>query len=248
MTAHTHAATWVWFDAGGTLFDLLTLQPAFGAALATRGLAAPWDRLVQAIQEARQQLWPADHVGPPPDFRIDQRRARTRRERFVEALLQALRVPDTARESARAAIQAALVAPGLFAPYPDAVPNLRALRSAGVRLGILSNWDAGLPLLCQYHGLDAYFEVTLASEAVGYAKPSRRLFLEALARGGAVAERSYYVGDSLEEDVHGATAAGLRAILLDRGGYYPAGSWELTIRTLDGLPSIIEEHRHAYSH
>ena len=35
--------------------------------------------------------------------------------------------------------------PEAWRVYPDAIPVLRALRSDGVRLGIVSNWDSRLP-------------------------------------------------------------------------------------------------------
>ena len=44
----------------------------------------------------------------------------------------------------------------------------------------------------------------------------------ALARAGAEAATSVMVGDSLKADVHGALAAGMRAVLLRRSGDVPA--------------------------
>lgn len=248
MTPRAAPISWVFFDVGGTLFDLLTPQPAFGEALAARGLSVPWSVLEQALQQARRQLRPADHVGPPTEYRIDHRRARARRARFLEALLDELAVPECDRDAARRAVEAALAAPGLFGLYPDAVPTLRVLRVAGFRLGVISNWDAGLPLLCRHHGLDRYFELILASEAEGFAKPGRHLFERALERAGAPAGATLYVGDSLEEDIHGAAAVGLRPVLLDRGGYYPRGTWLPTIHSLDELPRLVDELARAYSH
>ena len=46
------------------------------------------------------------------------------------------------------------------------------------------------------------------------------LFQEALARLNASPECALHVGDSIDEDVLGASSVGMRVILLDRGGMH----------------------------
>lgn len=55
------------------------------------------------------------------------------------------------------------------------------------------------------------------SDTMGYRKPDPRAFAPALSAAGCEPERCLYVGDSPKSDVAGATAAGMRSVLLLRG-------------------------------
>ena len=57
---------------------------------------------------------------------------------------------------------------------------------------------------------------------VGVEKPDPRIFRLALARAGVGRPQAAYVGDLYSIDVLGARAAGLRPVLLDPGGCWPA--------------------------
>ena len=58
----------------------------------------------------------------------------------------------------------------------------------------------------------------VTSVQVGLFKPAREIFAAALACIGAEARETVMVGDSYRDDVEGALAAGLSAVLLDRDG------------------------------
>jgi len=62
------------------------------------------------------------------------------------------------------------------------------------------------------------FDVVVISGDVGIAKPKPAMFRHALDRLGAAAADAVMVGDSLERDVCGAEAAGIRGIWLNRDG------------------------------
>jgi putative hydrolase of the HAD superfamily len=78
----------------------------------------------------------------------------------------------------------------------------------------------------------------IASSAVGTAKPGRRIFEAALEAMGAAASEGLHVGDSLEDDYHGATRAGIRAVLLDR--QRKAYNGVIRIETLHELPDLLK--------
>jgi putative hydrolase of the HAD superfamily len=59
-------------------------------------------------------------------------------------------------------------------------------------------------------------------------KPHPTIFEAALDRLDVHAGEAVMVGDSLEEDVEGARALGMRAILVDRGDRYPEEADRLT--------------------
>jgi len=100
--------------------------------------------------------------------------------------------------------------------FDDSVPVLKRLKASGYRLGIISNWDHRLFSIVEQLGLSGYFENVTASSAVGTAKPGKRIFEAALAAMRADAKESVHIGDSLEDDYHGASRAGLKAVLLNR--------------------------------
>jgi putative hydrolase of the HAD superfamily len=100
--------------------------------------------------------------------------------------------------------------------YEDTVPALDTMKAKGYRLGIISNWDHRLVSIVEQLGLESYFEHITASAMVGIAKPGKGIFEAALKSMGASADHSVHIGDSLEDDYHGATRMGMKAILIDR--------------------------------
>ena len=64
----------------------------------------------------------------------------------------------------------------------------------------------------------------VTSAEVGAAKPDPRPFLQGLALAGAAPEEAVHVGDSPENDVAGARAAGVRPLLVARGRRRPPRS------------------------
>ena len=70
--------------------------------------------------------------------------------------------------------------------------------------------------------------------SAGASKPDPAIFEYALELAGCSAARALHVGDSLEEDVNGARAAGIEAVWLNRAGA-PATDGVPTIATLDEL-------------
>lgn len=105
-----------------------------------------------------------------------------------------------------------------FRLQPGARELLAALRARGLRLGLVSNWSARLPRLLAALGLDAALDFALSSATERLEKPERALFERAVARAGVPAEHCLHAGDRLEEDVRGALAAGLQAVLVDHEG------------------------------
>ena len=107
-----------------------------------------------------------------------------------------------------------------FDAYPDARPALLAARAAGaggVRIVVVSNWDVSLADVLERVGLAPLLDGVVTSAAVGAAKPAPEIFAHALGVAGVDAERALHVGDTLDEDVRGAAACGIRAVLLRRG-------------------------------
>lgn len=107
-------------------------------------------------------------------------------------------------------------APAAWQMFDDVRPTLEMLRDRGMKLGVVSNWDERLRPLLRGLGLIEFFEPIVVSVEVGFAKPSRQIFDRAVSLLGMPAEAIIHVGDSVAEDITGATAAGLQAVLIDR--------------------------------
>ena len=135
------------------------------------------------------------------------------------------------------AVVGALLASLRFTPFADVRPALAAARSRGRRLVVVSNWDASLHGVLRATGLEPLLDATLTSAEAGSRKPAPTIFEEALALVGAVPEQAIHVGDSLEEDVAGARAAGIEPVLVRREGR-PSAPGVLTISSLDELGAV----------
>jgi len=126
--------------------------------------------------------------------------------------------------------------------YDDAVPALRRVRAAGLRTAVLTNGDAEQQRTkVERTGLAGEVDVVVASSELSAGKPDPRAYAEALARVGAAAHEAVMVGDSLVNDVRGALAAGLGAVLVDRLGEHPHVD-VVRVTTLDELdPERLEQ-------
>jgi putative hydrolase of the HAD superfamily len=106
-----------------------------------------------------------------------------------------------------------------FELYEDARPALAELRARGLKLGLVSNTSRDLPAFVVHHRLEV--DVAIGSRSHGKTKPDPTIFRAALDELEVRPEAAAMVGDSIEDDVEGALALGMRAILLDREGRYP---------------------------
>jgi putative hydrolase of the HAD superfamily len=126
-----------------------------------------------------------------------------------------------------------------FSAYPDSAPALRALRAAGFRLVVVSNWDASLHERLQETGLAPLIDGAVASAELGAAKPDGAMFERGLALAGADRAGAWHVGDSVDADVEGALAAGIRPVLIARDGAAEAPDGVPVIRSLAELPGLV---------
>ncbi|HET7856082.1 MAG TPA: HAD-IA family hydrolase [Gaiellaceae bacterium] len=122
-----------------------------------------------------------------------------------------------------------------FELYEDTLPVLDELRAQGLKLGLVSNTGRDLVAFVAHHGLQV--DVALSSGAHGKVKPDPSIFRAALDRLGVRPEEAAMVGDSPEDDVEGALALGMRALLVDRDERFPFYEGRLT--DLRELPAAL---------
>ena len=106
-----------------------------------------------------------------------------------------------------------------FELYEDVLPTLDALRDRGLKLGLLSNSARDLDLFLGHHGLTV--DAVLTSRAHGKTKPHETIFRRMLELLAVTPADALMVGDTVEDDVEGALAVGMRAVLVDRESRYP---------------------------
>jgi putative hydrolase of the HAD superfamily len=122
-----------------------------------------------------------------------------------------------------------------FDLYEDVQPVLAGLRARGLKLGLVSNGGREISDFVAHHGLDV--DCAVASRAHGWIKPHESIFLAALDLIGVEPGDAAMVGDSVEDDIEGAAALGMRAILIDREGRLPESVESLP--NLWGLPAAL---------
>jgi putative hydrolase of the HAD superfamily len=105
--------------------------------------------------------------------------------------------------------------------FDDVLPALDALAAAHPQLvlGVVTNGE-GDPQRKKLEacGVAERFAHVIASSEAGVAKPDAAIFALACERLGVERGQTAHVGDRLDVDAHGAAAAGLRGVWLDRPG------------------------------
>ena len=205
----------VLLDALGTLVEL---EPPFARLAAALGGDVPGERVEAAMRAEMAYYRDHSHEARDREGLADLRRRCARllsgelgREVTVEAMMSAIR----------------------FRAYPDARPALESLGARGLRLVCVSNWDCSLPEVLAGVGLADLLDGVVASATSGARKPDRAIFRRALELAGCGPAEALAVGDTPAEDLAGARAAGIRALLLDRTGAGPAaGASGSTIASL----------------
>ena len=112
----------------------------------------------------------------------------------------------------------AMMASIRFRAFDDAAPALAELRGLGLRLVCVSNWDVSLGEVLERCGIDGGVDGVVSSAGAGARKPDPAIFAPALEIAGCEPGEAIHVGDTFDEDVGGARAAGIEALLLDREG------------------------------
>ncbi|MEO5632369.1 HAD family hydrolase [Gaiella sp.] len=106
-----------------------------------------------------------------------------------------------------------------FHLYDDALPVIASLREHRLSIGLISNGQRDLEEFATHHQLRV--DCAVGSKAHGRAKPHASIFECALSTLGVTVPEAVMVGDSVKDDIEGARALGMRAILVDRDDLYP---------------------------
>jgi len=229
----------VLFDAGLTLIRSITPASAVALeALADLNLVVAPESAASAMRRADHHLTRIWHHG---DWWASEAAVRSL---FIGAYQVGLRtLPGVGADEALVDRLAELIYTKYhdirhWAPFPDVLPTLDALRAAGVTMGVVSDWGHGLETILLELELADYFAFLVISSRLGIAKPEPGVFEMALGRIGVPPAHAVYVGDTYLKDVLGARAAGLTPVLLDRSGHGPPADC-LAVRELTDLLGLV---------
>ncbi|WP_327247837.1 HAD family hydrolase [Streptomyces sp. NBC_01320] len=200
----------VLFDFSGTLFCIEPVRSWLSAVLAERDMTvtdADFERYVADLTAAG-----ALPGGPLPQ-RVPDRLAAAwatrdenaeRHREVYTGLARQVALPDPGLYEA---LYDRHMSPTAWRPYPDAAEVLGALRTGGIRVGVVSNVGWDLRPIFRAHGLDALVDAYVLSYEHGTQKPDPHLFHTACTLIGQDPKDVVMVGDDRHAD-GGAAALG----------------------------------------
>jgi putative hydrolase of the HAD superfamily len=227
----------VLFDVGETLLHVPEPAPIYRDLLARHGRTLSIAEVEITLKEVRRVMDERIPRWVDDDLKLDCEASTRRRWLHVDTFLSLCGLQGCA--DARAAFYDLYVGTEFFTLYPDVPGALKALKHAGYRLGIVSNWESRLLELCSAHGIADRFDFAVVSEIEGFVKPHPHMYRRALELAGEPRDRVVHVGDSLRDDVEGAAAVGVRGILLDRTGSH-GEDYEPRITSLAELDRVLD--------
>ncbi|MBX3235136.1 MAG: HAD-IA family hydrolase [Nitrospiraceae bacterium] len=230
----------VFFDAAGTLFHI---QGSVAEIYLHHAERHGFKKTGESLNAIKTAFTRAFSEAPPPVFAVHEPAAIKQSERlwwfdivhnvfyrvgmfegfddFFEEVFEVFERPETWRL------------------YPETLTVLKTLKEGGYELGIISNFDSRLFPILRGLGIADYFDTITISSLAHAAKPSTRIFQEALDKHAADPGEALHIGDSVREDVQGALNAGLAAVHVARGEKGGAVPGSHTITTLTDLLPLL---------
>ncbi len=220
------------FDVLGTLVRLEPPWPLLRVVLRSRHGIELSEQQAREAMRAEIAYYLEHHTEGRDPESLAQLRARC-----AEVLASAL--PEAVARLSSEQVSEALLESLRFVPFPDAASVLGTLRVSGMRTAVVSNWDCSLGTQLASLGLGGLLDAVVTSAEAGVRKPDPEIFRVALRRLQCPPERALFVGDSLEVDIAGGRAAGIRSVLLDRAASDPDTGEVERVFTLDNLPALL---------
>jgi HAD superfamily hydrolase (TIGR01509 family) len=203
------------FDYVGTLvqprsYSMERSKSKLHKALCGAGLNTEIDTLMEAYAKAHEK----QRV-----VRCEQLREVTNAVWVSEALCNA---------NCRCAVDDSRLKAGLNVFFQDFIDTLElrphakqvlTLASQSFKVGLVSNFTYAPAIYASLRklGINGYFNAVVVSEAVGWRKPHKGIFNQAIGMLRVKAEEAVFVGDSPQEDMEGAKAVGMQTVFVASG-------------------------------
>lgn len=212
MTAPAFRA--VFFDAVGTvLFPSPTASVVYVEVAARHGLTLD-------PTAVKTRLWAQFRAEEATDRERNWATSEEREEDRWRAVVFA--AIDGATEDLFAELYQHFAQPHAWTVPPTATECIARLHATGVRVGMGSNYDSRLEsVVAGTPPLHPLKDRLVISSLVGTRKPGRAFFDAVIQFADCDPADILFVGDDVENDYLGATAAGLTAVLLDEHDNHP---------------------------
>lgn len=218
------------FDLFGTLVDDILNEPFTQTVEEMASIVgAPRDRFLQMWMH---DTWPLRAAGHLPDA-----------EANILYICTELGITPRPEQILRAVHRRLELTRQALKPRHDALETLETLRTAGYKLGLISDCSSEVPLLWHATPLAAFFDDPIFSCSVKLKKPDPRIYHLACERLGIVPERGLFIANGENNELAGAQSVGMDAVLI-RVPYaeehnprcYEAHTWRGTrIESIKGL-------------
>ncbi len=205
----------VFFDAANTLlYPFPSVGSQYAEVAARYGVTTTAD----AVQNAFRHAWghvQAQSEQDPTRYGIGEPDGRRFWHALVHATFTQIALPE-AFDPFFDELYTRFAAASAYRLYPETLTVLQKLRQDGYIVGVISNWDSRLTGILEGLGLVEQLHHVTISAVVGWEKPHRAVFDQAVRAASVSPSRALHIGDSLREDVQGASQAGLQPLWLQR--------------------------------
>lgn len=229
----------VFFDAGGTILDP---HPSFPELFAATCAAEGYRVTQHDVAEVQEKLAPhlvelLDEADLPHGPTLSPEASRTFWTFTYTRFLAELGIDDDTMTNK---LYETFSASESYRLYDDVKPTLDAIESAGMRLGLISNFDSWLEEMLLEMEVGHIFDPAIISGLEGIEKPDPGIYRLAVERAGVKPENCVHIGDSPAMDMEPATSVGIVPVLIDRADRYPDSRYA-RIRKLGELLPLISE-------
>ncbi|KAF9793426.1 HAD hydrolase subfamily IA REG-2-like protein [Thelephora terrestris] len=134
-----------------------------------------------------------------------------------------------------------------YKSFDDAIPTLTRLREMNVRIGLVSNTDSRMLQALDALKILSFLNPVLVSGNEGIEKPAAEIYLRACERARVDPAETIHVGDELQADYFGASAVGIKALLVRRPGadgeeeHKESGEDLTGVSVVHGLSEVVDE-------
>lgn len=208
----------IMFDAGGTMIDVQPpKEEIFARVLSGHGFTEKPEKIASSMAKADRRL---DAKFAGLEGKDESRFWREYDDLVLADLGIKTHIEEISKDLSKT-FEEIMQDVGSWTDYPDVRPALERLRRRDFKLGVVSNATDLLNKVLRNLDLSRYFDFVIISDEVGVRKPSPRIFMMAAEEAGVSPNRSIYLGDKPTVDIHGATRAGMNAVLVDRANAFP---------------------------
>lgn len=123
--------------------------------------------------------------------------------------------------------------------YPYTIQTIKSLKSKGLGIGLISNWDNSAKEVLKQNGLLDLFDEVIISSEVRVKKPDPQIFELAMKKRNLSAQQCVYIGDNYYDDIVGSAQLGMMGMLINPFGNL--GTEELSIKTYKNIKEATEE-------